>query len=54
MHHQLISASWGNLVIVAVAGAITVACFIAMLWMLVRPGETDRRHCKYAILRDDR
>jgi hypothetical protein len=25
-----------------------------MLWMLFRPGETDRRHAKYAILRDDR
>lgn len=54
MDHQMISMSWGNLVIVVVAGTITLACFVAMLWMLVRPGETDRRHCKYAILRDDR
>jgi len=54
MHHELISASWGNIAIIVVAGAITVACFIAMLWMLIRPGETDRNHSKYAILRDDR
>lgn len=54
MHHHLIGPAWGNIVIIAVAGAITVACFIAMLWMLVRPGEADRRHRKYAILRDDR
>lgn len=54
MHHELIGPHWGNFVIIAVAGVITVACFIAMLWMLIRPGETDRRHSKYAILRDDR
>jgi hypothetical protein len=54
MHHDLMSSTWGNIAIVAVAGTVTAACFIAMLWMLVRPGETDRRHRKYAILRDDR
>jgi hypothetical protein len=36
------------------AGVITVACFVAMLWMLFRPGETNGHPAKYAILRDDR
>jgi len=27
---------------------------VIMLWMLLRPGETDRHHPKYDILRDDR
>jgi uncharacterized membrane protein len=54
MHDHLIGPFWGNLIIMAVAGAITVACFVAAFWMLIRPGETDRRHVKYAILRDDR
>jgi hypothetical protein len=54
MHDHLTGPLWGNIIIMAVAGAITVACFGAMFWMLIRPGETDRRHAKYAILRDDR
>jgi hypothetical protein len=53
MHHM--TGPWlGNLVIIMIAGAITVACFVAMFWMLLRPGETDRRHPKYDILRGDR
>jgi hypothetical protein len=54
MQHHLIGPLWGNIIIIAVAGVITVACFVAMLWMLIRPGETDRNHSKYAVLRDDR
>ena len=54
MHHHLIGPLWGNAMIIATTGAITAVCFVAMFWMLVRPGETDRRHAKYAILRDDR
>jgi len=54
MHDHLIGPLWGNIIIMAVAGAITVGCFVAMFRMLIRPGETDRRHAKYAILRDDR
>ncbi len=53
MHHSLIGPFWGNIIIVVVAGAITVACFAAMIRMIVRPGETDRKHAKYDILRDD-
>jgi len=54
MAHHLTGPLWGNIAIIATAGAITVACFVAMIWMLIRPGETDRHHAKYAILRDDR
>ena len=53
MQHHLIGPFWGNVVIIGLGGAITVACFVAMLWMLIRPGETDRKHAKYSILRVD-
>jgi hypothetical protein len=54
MHEHLIGPLWGNIIVIAVAVVVTAACFAAMLWMLLRPGENDRRHAKYAILRDDR
>jgi hypothetical protein len=54
MHDHLIGPLWGNIMIIAIAGVITLACFVAMLWMLLRPGETNRHHAKYVILRDDR
>jgi hypothetical protein len=54
MTHHLLGPLWGNAVIIALAGIVTVACFAAMFRMLIRPGETDRRHPKYDILRDDR
>ena len=54
MTHPLIRPLWCNIAIIAAAGAITVACFSAMIWMLIRPGETDPRHAKNDILRDDR
>ncbi len=53
MHHHLTGPYWGNLLIIIVAGIITAGCFTAMAWMLIHPGETDRRHPKYRILRDD-
>lgn len=53
MHHHLTGPYWGNLIIIVVAGIITVGCFAAMFWMLFHPGETDRRHPKYRVLRDD-
>jgi len=52
MHHEL-AAHLGNLIVAAVAGAITLACFAAMLWMLVRPGEHNAQHPKYRVLRSD-
>lgn len=54
MDHHLIGPLLGNVVIIAVAGAITLACFVVMFRMLFHPGETDRHHPKYDILRDDR
>jgi hypothetical protein len=53
MEHHMTGPFLGNLIIIAVAGAITLGCFVAMLWMLLRPGETDRHHPKYDVLRDD-
>jgi hypothetical protein len=54
VHHHLSGPLWGNLVIIGIAGAITLACFVAMFWMLLRPGENNPRHPKYVVLRDDR
>ncbi|MCC7080860.1 MAG: hypothetical protein IT530_09335 [Burkholderiales bacterium] len=44
----------GNLVVIAIVGAIAIACFAAMFVMLFRPGEEDTTHPKYQVLRDDR
>jgi uncharacterized membrane protein YedE/YeeE len=54
MHHHLIGPYWGNVIIIGIAGAITIACFAAMFWMLRYPGETDPHHPKYSVLRHDR
>jgi hypothetical protein len=54
VHHHLIGPYWGNVVIIGIASAITLACFVAMFWMLRHPGETDPHHPKYAVLRHDR
>jgi hypothetical protein len=54
MHDHLSGPFWGNVIIISLAGAITVACFVAMLRMLFHPGETDPRHPKYDIFRDNR
>lgn len=54
MDHHMTGPLLGNLIIIAICGAITIGCFMTMFWMLFRPGETDRRHPKYDILRDDR
>jgi hypothetical protein len=53
MEHHMTGPFLGNLIIIAVAGAITIGCFAAMLWMLLKPGEADRHHPKYDVLRDD-
>lgn len=53
MDHHMAGPLLGNLVIIAISGVITVGCFIAMFWMLFRPGERDPRHPKYDIFRDD-
>jgi hypothetical protein len=54
MDHHLTGPFWGNVVIFIIAGATTVACFVTMFWMLLRPGETDPNHPKYSVLRHDR
>lgn len=54
MGHHLTGPFWGNVVILIIAGVITVTCFVAMFWMLLRPGETDPNHPKYSVLRHDR
>jgi len=53
MQHHLMGPLWGNLLIIVLAGAITLGCFAAMFRMLFRPGERDPRHPKYMILRED-
>jgi hypothetical protein len=44
----------GILAVILIAGKVTIACFVAMFWMLLKPGETDTRHPKYRVMRDDR
>lgn len=44
----------GNILIIAVFGLGTIACFVAAIMMLVRPGERDANHPKYRIMDDDR
>ncbi len=43
----------GNLLIVGVLGLGTVACFIAAIVMLIRPGEQNEDHPKYLVMHDD-
>ena len=54
MEHHLFGPFWGNVIIVTLATVVTLACFVAMFWMIFRPGETNQTHPKYAILRNDR
>lgn len=54
MHHHLAGPLWGNIIVIAIGGAITIACFAAMFWMMFRPGERDHNHPKYKILSKDR
>lgn len=52
---EMFAAHWlGNLMIVAVFGLGTIACFAVAIRLLVRPGEKNHDHPKYTILRDDR
>jgi len=54
MHDHLVGPTWGNVIIIALASAVTLACIVAMLRMLIRPGENDPEHPKHSILREDR
>jgi len=53
MHEHLAGPVLGVVIIVALAGAVTLGCFMAMFRMLFHPGETDPHHPKYEILHDD-
>jgi hypothetical protein len=54
MQQHMMGPFWGNVAIIAVAGAITLACVVAMFRMLLCPGERDPRHPKHMILGNDR
>jgi hypothetical protein len=54
MHDHLLGPTWGNVVIIALAAAVTIGCIVAMLRMLIHPGEDDPAHPKRSILREDR
>ena len=53
MHDHMAGPLVGNLIIIGIAGAITLGCFVAMFWMLLRPGEAGYDHPKRTILRED-
>ncbi len=53
MEHHMAGPMLGNLIILLLAEGVTLGCFVAMFWMLLRPGETNPNHPKYEILRDD-
>ena len=44
----------GNLLLLFVFGVGTIACFAAAIRMLIHPGEQNRDHPKYSILKNDR
>lgn len=54
MQHMMMGPLWGEILVVSIAGIITIACFVAMFWWMAHPGEKDPRHPKYQILRHDR
>jgi len=54
MHDHVAGSFWGNVIISVLAGAVTLGCIVAMLRMLIRPGEDDPEHPKRSILRKDR
>lgn len=54
MTHHLTGPLIGNIIIIAIFGLGTIACFVTAIAMLLRPGEKNKDHPKYRILRDDR
>lgn len=54
MHEHIMGPFWGVVAVVGIGGAVTVACFVAMFWMLFRPGEDDLNHVKRQILSKER
>jgi hypothetical protein len=54
MEHHLAGPMTGIFFVGGVCVLITLACVVAAIRMLIRPGETDVRHPKYIVLRHDR
>jgi hypothetical protein len=54
MQNMLMGPFWGIVVVATIGGLITLGCFAAMFWFIFRPGEQNRHHPKYDILRPDR
>jgi hypothetical protein len=53
-HHGLIGPVLGNLLVIALAGSLSLACIALALRMAIRPGERNPDHPKYRILNADR
>ncbi|MGH8146535.1 MAG: hypothetical protein ACREPY_09390 [Rhodanobacteraceae bacterium] len=54
MHNMLMGPLWGVVTIASITGVITIACWVMMFRFLLHPGEKNRHHAKYDILRNDR
>ena len=54
MEHHLAGPMIGIFIVGGAAALITLGCFVAAMWLLIHPGETDPRHPKYIVLRHDR
>jgi hypothetical protein len=52
--HSFAGPPLGNVLVVGVAGLITLNCIVAALSMLIAPGERDPDHPKYRVLDADR
>jgi hypothetical protein len=52
-HHGLIGPVLGNLLVVALAGSVALACIALALRMVIWPGEQNPEHPKYRILSAD-
>lgn len=45
---------WGIVAVVSFGGLITIGCFALMFKYIFCPGEKNKNHAKYDILRRDR
>lgn len=54
MIHHLTGPLIGNIIIIVVFGLGAIGCFVAAIAMLLNPGEKNKDHPKYRVLRDDR
>jgi hypothetical protein len=53
MHH-FAGPLLGNALLIGITGLGALACFVAAIVMIIHPGEKNKDHPKYRILRDDR